>query len=227
MIVLEDTSEDTPARKLVSELMILANETGALFAAEHGVSLVFRGQERPDVNVAEQGQHIPEGPAREYAQRGFLKRSTVGVVPCPHFGLGIKAYSQLTSPIRRVVDLINQRQLSTFLAQGAPRYTADEVSALLIDIEPYLDEASYLQRTRHRYWLHRFLMQEGITHLPAVVVRVDGPKPLAELEVIYTLSTFVPMRREGGAHGLKVGQRVNLKIQEIHPRRELFLLSEV
>ena len=228
-IVLEENNEDTPAHKLVSELMILANETAALFAREKSLALVFRSQEAPEVALESQGLEIVEGQAREFFRRSFLKRSTTGTEPLPHFGLGLRAYAQLTSPIRRAADLINQRQLVAMIEHGKPYYSNEEVATLIARLETGLDEAMLVQRERNRYFLLKYLIENGIRELDATILKVEGPRPLAEVEVIFMIAPFVPLGDKRDVQQLRkrLGSRVRIAIDNIDARRDVFSLREV
>ena len=228
-VVLEEANEDTPAHKLVSELMILANESAALFARDKGMALVFRSQEPPEVALESQGLDIVEGQAREFFRRSFLKRSATGIEPLPHFGLGLRAYAQLTSPIRRAADLINQRQLASMVETGQPFYSASEVATLIARLENGLDEAMLVQRERNRYFLLKYLVENGIRELDATILKVEGPKPLAEVEVIFTIAPFVPHgdKRDMQQLRKRLGSRIRLAIDAIDARRDQFSLREI
>ena len=229
-----ESGEDTPAHRMVGELMILANETAALYARDNRIPLAFRGQEPPDRPIEEMVAQTPDGPAREYHRRGALKRSTVGTIPLPHFGLGVDAYAQVSSPIRRAGDLINQEQITSFLDGGKPRFTAAELTEFFERLEGGLDEAQIIQRQRRRYFLIRHLTADGRTELQGTIVRTDAPRPLVELDGVCAIFVFNP------SHGVvqsgesitvldraRLGERIKLRIVKSDPRRELLLLDEV
>lgn len=224
---LEEGTDDQPARKLVSEMMILANETAALFAAEHSIPLIFRGQEAPEVDVEEFVKEIPEGPAREFHKRSVLKRSTISCSPLPHFGLGVRAYVHATSPIRRAVDLINHRQLSGFLTKGEIPYSEEQITLLLSEIEPGLDEAFQMQRSRNRYWLLKYLQQEKISTIKAVLIKVDGPRPLAEIDILFSLQPFHPIEKYSDSGAKYLGKELLLRLDAVDPRKEYLVLREI
>ncbi|MFN8391447.1 MAG: RNB domain-containing ribonuclease [Bdellovibrionota bacterium] len=228
-LTLEEANEDTPAHKLVSEMMILANETAALFGSEHSLPLVYRSQEAPDVNLDEQGLEIPEGPARDYYQRSFLKRSVTGTMPGSHYGLGLPAYIQATSPIRRAADLLNQRQISQFLRTGKIFYSEETLAEILASLESGLDEAFQIQRERSRYYLLRYLVQENIRELDALIIKTDGPKPLAELDQLFMMSPFHPASdmKDTESARKRRGERIRLRIDSIDPRADSLVLREV
>ena len=229
-VTLEESDEDAPSRKLVSELMILANETAALFAKDKGLPLVFRSQEPPEVDIDSLTAQVPEGPAQEYAKRGTLKRSSMQTTPAMHSSLGLKAYAQVTSPIRRAYDLVNQRQLFSFLTSDAMHYSEQEIQEIIAALEIGSSEALSISRARNRYWLLKYLVQENITEIKGTIVRVDGPKPLAELDIIYSLFPFHPQSalpdnpQQARGH---LGRKVVLKVTNINPQSDSLVLHEV
>jgi exoribonuclease-2 len=229
-VTLVQTDEDTPARRLVSELMILANETAALFARDNNIPLYFRTQEKPEAGYLERVDQVPEGPAQEYAKRGALKRSIISSTAGGHAALALDAYAQTTSPIRRILDLINQRQISSFLLEGNPLYNGAELEALQERFETGLAEAAQIQRARTRFWLLRYLEQENITSLTGTIVRVDGPKPMAEVDKLFSLFPFHPVNhfdinKEESLPSL--GKPVTLRIEKLNSRTESIVLKEV
>lgn len=228
-IFLAVNNDTSPGNKLVGELMILANETAAITARDNSFPLIFRSQPPPDVDLENAGEDIPEGPAREYYLRSLLKRSVVSTLPESHAGLGIECYSQSTSPIRRAVDLINQRQLKAHLDPQLAPLDSVKLQEVFHSLDTVLDEAQHLQISRQRYWLLKYLKQEKLKYLEGTVVKIDGPKPLAELTLTRTLVPFTPLNFSptGKKRRQKnLGQHVLLKIDKLEPRREILRLVE-
>ena len=77
-----------------------------------GMAMPFRGQSAPVVPTAEELAALPQGPCRAVALRSRMMRSvTTFAQPQPHASLGLPAYLQFTSPIRRYVDLLSHYQM--------------------------------------------------------------------------------------------------------------------
>ncbi|MCC6220987.1 MAG: RNB domain-containing ribonuclease [Deltaproteobacteria bacterium] len=229
-IILEHSSEDSPSRKLVEEMMILANETAAQFAADNCIPIIFRCQEKPDIEIDTVGLDIPEGLAREYAQRSQFKRSLYMTKPSAHFGLGLSVYTQVTSPIRRAIDLLNQYQLVRFLLTNSLAFEPQRLDELLSSLETHLAEVFTIQREANRYWLLKYLQQERISEICGTVVKISGKRPLAELDILHSLQPFTPVgsnrsSRSGAPKCL--GELVRLKIQHIDPREDSLVLMEM
>jgi len=137
----------SPIDKLVAEMMIHANAEWGRALREAGYIGAYR------------------------AQTGGVARMTT--VPTPHDGLGVQQYAWSSSPLRRYVDLINQRQLLALFAQAAPVYAqgAPEVMAALREFELAYDSYGEFQRMMERYWCLRWIEQEEATELDATVIR--------------------------------------------------------
>lgn len=138
-----------PLDLVVAELMIFANSTWGLWLEEHGTAGIYRSQ-----------------------RMGRVRMSTS---PGPHDGLGVLRYAWSTSPLRRYVDLINQRQMITAVLGEAPAYMGNDVD--LFTIVSQFDNLYSLygdfQTRMERYWSLRWILQEGLKEIEAIVVKGD------------------------------------------------------
>lgn len=137
----------TPVDKLVSELMIQVNGTWGRELAANGVAGIYRVQDG-----------------------GKVRMSTV---PAGHEGLGVESYAWASSPLRRYVDLVNQRQLIALARGETPPYQANDESLLaaMRDFESTYDAYGEFQRQMERYWCLRWITQENVQALTATVIR--------------------------------------------------------
>lgn len=137
----------SPIDKVVAEMMIYANtEWGrALRAAEYAAA--YR------------------------VQTGGLAR--MATAPAAHDGLGVAQYVWASSPLRRYVDLVNQRQLLALFAGQPAVYAQGEpgLLAALREFELAYDSYAEFQRMMERYWCLRWIEQEKVSELDATVVR--------------------------------------------------------
>jgi exoribonuclease-2 len=108
---------DSRSRLLVSEMMILAGDLAGALGAEEGVPLPYRRQAPPrdDARDRDVVDALPPGLPREFAIRATMRGATQSSSPGPHASLGVDAYVQFTSPIRRHTDLLAQYQLKAHL----------------------------------------------------------------------------------------------------------------
>ena len=221
-IRLLEIDEESPARSLVAEMMVFANSIMARFAVEHGLPVLYRGQERPDANAQQAAVGVPEGPAKDFTARTKLKKSTIGFEPAYHAGLGLDAYIQATSPIRRYLDLCHQRQFLSFFKRQKPWISKSEFEPLAHEVEVYLNAANLAGRETRRYWLLRYLEQRKRGEpIIGTVVRLDTKSPLVELDEVY-ITTFVKTARP-----VRMGERVTLKVASVDPQADYVRLEMV
>lgn len=170
-----------PMDKLVAELMIEANQHWGGLLATHSVQGLYR------------------------VKNGGKVMMTTAVEP--HEGLGVKQYAWSTSPLRRSVDLINQRQIIAVVENAEPSYQSnnDQLTQLAKQFE--LTHAAYneFQTRMERYWCCQYLVQEKLETVEATVWR-ENLVNLADMHFI----TKVP-----GLPELKSGSRVLLQIKKI------------
>lgn len=146
-VAIEPRRRGTPIDLLVSELMIHVNSTWGKLLADQGLPAMYRNQ------------------------RGIKTR--MEVEPGSHEWLGVTHYAWSSSPLRRFADLANQRQLVAALRHEPPAYTRDELSAAARDFETVYEAYNEHQRTLERYWVLRYLLQEGVAEADATVIREE------------------------------------------------------
>jgi exoribonuclease-2 len=168
----------SPLDKLVSEMMILANSTWGELLAERDVAAIYRVQSTGKVRFS--------------------------VHPEAHEGLGVACYAWMSSPLRRYVDLVNQWQLAAALGGRRPPFARNS-DALLSALRAF--EVTYArydehQRAMEMYWSLRWLVQEGIRTLDAVVLR----------ENVVRIEGLPLVTRVSSAPALEPATRVRLEV---------------
>ncbi len=147
---------ESPARMMVSELMILANAMMARFLADNDMPAIFRSQAEPRKRLY---KDLEGTLFQNWMQRRHLSRFLLGHAPEKHAGLGVDAYVTATSPIRKYTDLVTQRQIRAVLGLEAP-YPAEEIDRIITLIQQPMSQVNLAQRKRHRYWLLRYLEKQ-------------------------------------------------------------------
>lgn len=163
---------DTISRSLVAEFMVLANTLSAQFVADRQAPGLFRAQDEPHQRLIAGGE---KDLFSVFRQRKQLKPGELLVYPKPHSGLGVMQYTTVTSPIRRFLDLVMQHQIKHLLSGKGPMFSVDEFAGIAGDINTVLAKVNQVRRTRHRYWLLRFLEQKAGARAQALLVN-KGPK---------------------------------------------------
>ncbi len=203
----------SPSRLIISELAILYNSLAAGLASENQVPFIFRSQKNPE-------KELPELPAAGYdhfaAFKLFsaLESSNTGLEALTHFGLGLDAYAQVSSPIRRYTDLLNQRQLCSFIRGTEPAHTAEKLAEHLNGLASSDRLTRNLERKINRLFTLRFLLQDRTKEFDLVVLQTNKGGYLVEsIPECYrgTLTSF---------EELLPGTRLKARISKIDPETD-------
>lgn len=149
--------EESLSRQLVAEMMILAGEVCARLGDHLQVPLPYRGQSDPVLPSQEELEAVPEGPCRMALLRGTMTRSiTAADSPVRHAGLGLDAYTQVTSPIRRYGDLLAHWQLKAALRGDLPPFSLQMMTDVLSELGVTTQRVSRLERDAQSYWIAHY-----------------------------------------------------------------------
>ena len=178
VIHLKSRKRGSPLDLAVGELMIFANTTWGGWLEEVNVAGIYRSQ-----------------------SMGRVKMSTT---PGPHDGMGVAQYAWCTSPLRRYVDLVNQRQLISAVLDRTPSYRPSDTDLFTIVSNFTLTYGAYseFQRKMERYWSLRWIEQEGLKTIEAVVVKGE----------LIRIEGLPFMQRMPGLPELPRGQKILLDI---------------
>ena len=178
---IERRRRGAPLDKLVSELMILANSTWGEFLAERDVAAIYRVQSSGKVRLS--------------------------VHPDAHDALGLSCYAWMTSPLRRYVDLVNQRQLAATLTGSRVPLgrTSEALQAAMQAFEIAYARYDEHQRTLETYWALRWLLQENVKQISATVMR----------ENLVRLEGLPLVTRVSSLPGLEADTAVRLAVEEV------------
>lgn len=172
-----------PMDKLVAELMIEANSQWGGLLAAHDIPGIYRAQNGGKVYMTVKAE--------------------------PHQGLGVAQYAWSTSPLRRAVDLINQRQIISVIQNTEPAYpkNSEALTTAMRDFDLTYNAYNEFQTRMERYWCLQYLIQEGMTEVSATVwrenlVRLDGVPYMTKVHSLPELAA---------------GTHVQLEIKRIDP----------
>jgi exoribonuclease-2 len=154
------------SRVWVREAMLLAGYAAAHLALREGLPFPFATQEAPSHRVE------GEGLAAMWAQRKTLKRAQLKAVPAPHRGLGLPLYAQVTSPLRRYLDLVAHQQLRAWL-KGERPLSQGEVLERVGAAEAVADLVREGERRSKLHWTLLYLMEKGYEG-PGILVERRG-----------------------------------------------------
>ena len=171
----------SPVDRIVSELMIHVNASGGRELARNDVPAIYRVQ-----------------------AGGKVRLSTV---PAEHQGLRVEGYAWTSSPLRRYVDLINQRQLVALTRGTEPpcRRGDETLLAAMRDFEAAHEAYGEFQRRMERYWCLRWLLQERVSSAAATVLR----------ENLARFNDLPLVVRVPGLPALEPGSRIEVALSQI------------
>jgi exoribonuclease-2 len=181
-VAIRSRCRGAPLDLIVAELMILANSHWGGWLASQRVAAIYRSQS--------------------------LGRVKMGTAPAPHEGIGVDHYAWSSSPLRRYVDLVNQRQLIARVRGEPPPYAGNdaELFAVVSGFDAAYSAYAEFQQRMERYWALRWIRQERLDRLGAVVLKDD----LLRIEGM-PFVTRLPALPE-----LPRGQRLELDILATH-----------
>jgi exoribonuclease-2 len=208
-IVITKINPNSPSRLLVSEMMILANGLSADFASANNIPVIYRTQEPRDALAIEDTPAI-EALAFDRLRKTF-KRSRLSLTPGLHSGLGLNAYTQASSPIRRYADLVTQRQFTAVLTGRAIPYGRDELLQILATAETAEQEIRAIEDRSTNYWLLKYL--ETYKRDQALSAVVLDQKGNIELQDYYLRS------KVSGATKQQPGDIISVRVESIDPAK--------
>jgi len=216
-----EITEPTAARALVAEAMILNGAVLADHGARHCLALPYRAQPAAELPAEAELLALPPGPVRHAALRRCLARGSSGVRPSPHFSLGLPAYVQATSPIRRYGDLVVQRQLAA-LASGEEPLGEDALAELLNELDPVLREGIQISREDQRHWQQVWFEQHRTEHWQGLFLRWLRPQDRLGLVHLEALAMDQAMRCPESA---APGDGFTVTVQQVDSLSDLLRLE--
>ena len=208
------------SRIMVREAMLLAGEAAGVFAQKNNLPFPYVVQDSySSENVSDLGdsESYPEEDwARAYLLRKKSKRSQLSGFPGWHAGIGLRAYTRSTSPLRRYMDLVVHQQIRAFLHN-----------------ENILDEGQILERVGSsqavsrnvkqaewrsiRHWTLVFMLQNPDRDWEGVLVEKRGKRAVFIIPDI-ALTVQVYLQKD-----LPLNSRVALRVKKIDlPELDVF-----
>jgi exoribonuclease-2 len=174
---------------MVRECMLLAGEGAAMWAMQRNLPFPYIAQEAGDIP----GEILP-GIAGAYQLRRCMRPRLLSVKPGRHWGLGLDAYTQVTSPLRRYTDLLAHIQIRAGLRGGTP-LSADEVTARIGAGEAAASAITQAERASRSHWRMVYLSGKKDSVWDAVVLEKKGSRWVVIIPDL-ALETQIPLRKE-------------------------------
>lgn len=211
---------DSLSRTLVAEFMVLANTLAAQYLADREIPGLFRSQEKPRKRLS---QGVAKDLFTNFRQRRFLARGQLLTEAKPHSGVGVSQYTTITSPIRRMLDLVMQQQLTHVLQGKGPLYSLSDCKDFSHAILAAQGRANQVRQQRHRYWLLKYLaMEVGQGRLLDALVLDIQPRRVQVVLTDILLEGDLP-RNQGAA--VSPGDMIQVKLAKVSPLDNSFRLE--
>jgi exoribonuclease-2 len=216
--------EDSLARQMVAEMMILTGEVAARYGQEHDLAIPFRSQPQPELPPEEELLQLPSGVVRYSAIRRCMPRSEMGVTPARHATLGLEGYSQVTSPIRRYTDLLAHFQIKAHLRGESLPFSSEEMMELTQGASSAAYEAILVERQTKRYWALEYLRQHQTQVWHAMLLRWLRASDRIGLILLEELGLELGVRLD---RDMALGEQFQVRVTHANPRQDVIRMEEV
>ena len=203
-IVIIKPFQKLQSRDLVRDAMLMAGEAVSIFAKENNIPIPYTTQDPPSAE-------LPEGDSMSamFATRKLLKPGRQSGEPGPHSSLGMEQYAQVTSPLRRYLDLVIHQQLRAFLDEQ-PLLSQLEIVERIGAATLVQQDLRRTERLSRRHWTHVYLMQNPYWQGEGIIVEQHGRRHVTVLPDL-DLETDLYLPQE-----LPVDSSLLLKIQDVN-----------
>ena len=219
-VSLNKIDQDTPSRAIVAEFMIFYNWMAARFCRDNHIPILYRSQGEPVERLLSDDKDYLYF---LFKQRRKLSRLIIDAEPKHHAGLGRDVYTNLSSPIRRYMDLVAQRQIRNFLFHDTPVYNKEELDKIRISVEPILKDLVRIKRNRVQYWTKKYFFQNPGEKISALVLDIMKDR----YRILLTDFLLVEYLRKQNDLKFNEGERITVKIKQSDPWNDKLVLEYV
>jgi len=159
--------------EMVRECMIWAGEGAARWALQKRLPFPYIGQDAGELPE----RRLP-GLAGAWQLRRCMRSRSLSAKPAVHWGLGLDAYTQVTSPLRRYTDLLCHQQIRALLGRDAGRggepLGEEEILLRVSTAEAAASAASRAERASRLHWTTVYLSDKKDSVWEGVVLDRKG-----------------------------------------------------
>ncbi len=207
--------EPTMSRFLISEAMILFGSVVANHANIKGISIPYRYQPKSNLEPTSSYSINEDNIIESQRIINRLYSAKISIDPKPHFSLGLRLYTQATSPIRRYLDLLVLRQIIGFL-NGKPIIGSNELNEIILEVKKSLNQAINITRESQNECQNLWFKENIGKQISGFVIRWLRPSENIALVYIDELLMNVACRLQTKGNNILFTKRLFL-IKEIDP----------
>ncbi|WP_035720592.1 RNB domain-containing ribonuclease [Francisella sp. W12-1067] len=168
------------SRILVRDTMLMAGVAVGKFCLEHNIAVPFSTQPQHELTKEELESLIT--PADMFAARKKLQRGKYATQADKHAGMGLENYVQVTSPLRRYLDLLVHYQIRRFLGHQE-LLSIDTVNEIIAQVDTPIRINRQTERDSNLHWKLVYLIQNPNIKFKATVVELlERNKVLVSIE---------------------------------------------
>ncbi len=186
-IKLKSIRENTPASLMIQELAILTNHLAATYAKDNNLPCLFRNQAPYTIskNLAED-----EKPTLKDIN---IQPARVSLNPEGHSALGLDCYLQVSSPIRRFLDLVNQIIIMTHMGNAESAFSQETLLEWARRGEEVQREFVQIERKLSDHWKIKYLEQQRDELFEARFIRTNRNGRAQVVLTLLQLTLEMPM----------------------------------
>ncbi|MEY8715739.1 ribonuclease catalytic domain-containing protein [Francisella philomiragia] len=155
------------SRTLVRDTMLMAGVAIGQFCKENNICVPFSTQ--PEHDLEQDDLENIDSIADMFATRKKLQRGKYSTEPDVHAGMGLDSYVQVTSPLRRYLDLLVHYQLRNFL-ENKQMISVDDVDNIIAQVDIPIKSNRQTERFSNSHWKLVYLMQNPNLEFQAAVI---------------------------------------------------------
>ncbi len=219
-IELEILNRRSKSRSMISELMIMMNSFVANYANNNNIPLLYRVQEAPDPDYKHFLNYDYYDPVLNDKLIRLIRPSFLTSVASTHYGLGVEAYTQITSPLRRYFDLMMQSQISSFIKTGKVIYSEEDLLGFIDYMTDNNKKRNEMYSKSFNYWFQKYLENNSMYEpIEAVIVGENHNSFTCEL---LKYGKRFPVK---SPYQHQIGDLVSLLIDKVDPEKDVLRFS--
>ncbi|MFC4892926.1 ribonuclease catalytic domain-containing protein [Pseudofrancisella aestuarii] len=177
------------SRILVRDTMLMAGVAVGQFCLKHNIPVPFSTQ--AEHSLTEEEINNLDTLSNMFSTRKKLQRGQYSVLAARHAGMGLENYVQVTSPLRRYLDLLVHYQLRRHL-NHLELISSEEVSQLIAEVGIPIKANRQTERASNLHWKLVFLMQnENWSGEATVVEKIQKGKVFVSINKLAMMKKLV------------------------------------
>ena len=155
------------SRTLVRDTMLMAGVAVSEYCLEHNIPVPFSIQ--PAHDITKQQLEDLNTPAEMFAIRKKLRKGSYSTKVSVHGGMGLDSYVQVTSPLRRYLDLLVHYQLRNHLS-NKELLSFEKVDEIIAQVDIPIRSNRQTESYSNQHWKLVYLMQNPDTKVTGTIV---------------------------------------------------------